>query len=100
MALTSAEVQAAVDACNEAMQNIDSAIGGIDSLNVMEEIRGYADELHKVWETENGHRTMIELYKVLDSLNTSVDSLIKSANNIKNDKYTFTKTSETTYSWD
>lgn len=94
MALTSADVQAAVDACNEAIHSIDSGIGELD---VIDEIKGYADELHKVWETENGEKSMIELYKVIDSLQTNTDNLKKAMENIKNDTYTFTTTHETEY---
>ncbi len=98
--LTSDTVQKAVDECNEAMQKIDEQIdGGIDSLDVVDDLKKIAGELHQSWETQNGENTMIELFKVLDNLNTSMQNFLKAANNIKNDKYEFTKTKETESSW-
>ena len=98
--LTSKEVKNAVDECNKAMQKIDAEIdGGIDSLDVIENLRSMANELHKSWETSNGESTMIELYKIIDSLETNTKSIINSAKNIKADKYTFSKSSTTESTW-
>lgn len=92
--LTRDEVKQAVEECNNAIHSIDSDIGELD---VIEDIRSKAAELHKVWETENGERTMIALSKVVDSLETYTDSLKRSMENIKNDTYTFTESTETEY---
>ena len=98
--LTSGTVQKAVDECNAAMQKIDAGIdGGLNSLNTVADLRKIAGDLHAQWETENGERTMIELFRVLNTLDTYLQNFITSANNIKNDKYTFTKDSTTEYDW-
>lgn len=94
--LSSDVVKAVVEQCNTAIKSIDSEIGGIDSLDVIEEIRGYAADLHKVWETENGEITMIALNKVIDTLETYINNLIKAAEDIKNDSYKFERTYSTT----
>ena len=93
--VTSAEVKAAVDACNEALKNVDQTIGGIESLNVVDDLRAIAGRLHQSWETKNGEATMIELFKVFDSLETYTNSLSNAAKNIKSDEYTL-DTSKTT----
>ena len=85
---TSAEVKEAVDACNEALKNVDQAIGGIEALDVVGDLRSIAGRLHQSWETKNGEATMIELFKVFDSLETYTNSLSKAATYIKNDVYT------------
>lgn len=98
--LTSETVKKAVDECNEAMQKIDEQIdGGLDALDVVSELKSIAGELHQSWETDNGNKTMFELFKVFDSLDTNLNNFIKSANHIKSDKYTFTKDSKTEYDW-
>ena len=86
--VTSTEGQKAIDECNDALKNIDQEIGGINSLDVVDDLRSIAGELHKSWETKNGEATMIELFKVLDSLETYTNSLSKAAEYIKNDKFT------------
>lgn len=98
--LTSEEVKKAVDECNEAMQKIDAEIdGGIEALNVIDDLRAIAGELHKSWETSNGESTMIELNKVIDSLEKNTNSIINSVKSTKADKYEFSKTSATETSW-
>jgi hypothetical protein len=98
--LTSETVQKAVDECNQAMQKIDAEIdGGLNSLDTVADLRKIAGDLHAQWQTENGERTMIELFKVFDTLDTCMQNFITAANNIKNDKYTFTKDSTTEYDW-
>ncbi len=90
--LVSETVQKAVDECNKSLENIDSGIGELD---VIDELKGYVSELAAVWQTEGGEETIAELNKNIDNLKKYTDSLKRAMQDIKNDKYTFTKTKDT-----
>lgn len=84
--VTSTEVKKAIDACNDALKN-EEITGCKDSLDVVDDLRATARSLSEAWQTKNGEATMTELLKVLDSLETCTDNLIKAAKNIEDDEF-------------
>jgi len=88
------DVDAAVQAYNEAIANIGS---GIDFDSLIGSLEEYANKLGEAWTTENGYYTVKGLNKVISEITEKTQSLKEAINSINNDRMSAAYTNEKIY---